>query len=168
MELGLLRREWELLSIDQAEAAELQRRGIICCDELSGSFLCLRRTQLRRISPSAINRCALKTTTQDFSARILEGIDRFLGEGFDASEVALLGLPHPRFGPPRWSDRRVAVIAIGTCTSPLAHSLSDARQIGRSRERLLRIRAAYLASNCTRSSVGKSGDRAVRASCPHP
>ena len=38
MELGLLRREWESLSIDQAEAAELQRRGIICCDEFVRQF----------------------------------------------------------------------------------------------------------------------------------
>ena len=38
MELGLLRREWESLSIDQAEAAELQRRGIICCDESVRQF----------------------------------------------------------------------------------------------------------------------------------
>ena len=91
MELGLLRREWELLSIDEAEAAELQRRGIICCDEFVRQFFVPKEDVLVTafLSPSAINRCALKTTTQDFSARILEGIDRFLGEGLCACREAV-------------------------------------------------------------------------------
>ena len=38
MELGLLRREWESLSIDQAEATQLQSRGTICCDEFVRQF----------------------------------------------------------------------------------------------------------------------------------
>lgn len=38
MELGLLRREWESLSIDQAEATQLQSRGTICCDESVRQF----------------------------------------------------------------------------------------------------------------------------------
>ena len=42
MEMGLLRSEWELFSLDQEKAAELESWGVICRDEVVRQFFVLR------------------------------------------------------------------------------------------------------------------------------